>query len=110
MSNSGFDRIKESKNEKYYYLNLRKSFEKYVDVKTSYLWQKGTSSQLFSLQFYGREQVNVGAWFNCLRKGNRGVLYVFDRGVSAVDFVDIEKSKPNFQAAWDSTNSRIERK
>lgn len=101
LANPDFSKIKDNDYQKYYYDDLKTSFQKYNNEKALKLWKEGLDNNIFIPQFHGREHVNVPFWLHCLKNDVPGVRYAFDNEVFGVTFKSLPQNQTNFQRAWD---------
>ncbi len=85
MANPDFEKIKESKFEKYYY-------ESFVDTLNTYYpeqkvfdkWKQGIKQKVFYPQFHAREHYNIAKWMQLLRSGSKDDLEAFSSNMVGI--------------------------
>lgn len=98
-ANPDFDKIQESNFEKYSYLNLKQSFEKYQKGDVLSLYAKGIEEGIFIPQFHGREHLNVPLWMRALKNNIGDARLAFDYGVWG--HINTHPKNLFYQAAFD---------
>lgn len=102
VANPDFDEIKKSNFKEYKYELVTSTFEKYNKSNTlNDYWLKGNAQKIFSLQFHGREHLNVKLWMKALLSKKDEVLIAFENRSFGI-YTDTTSSKrKHFLAAFD---------
>lgn len=81
-ANPDFERIKNSKFEKYFFESIKKTFDRYPKHGNCLnLWQEGREKNIFFPQSHGREHLNVSLFMNDLQKYDSDLHFSFDHQI-----------------------------
>lgn len=84
LQNPDFEKIKESKYNKFYGVPFFKSYQQYYGEDLKKLWFKGIEENIIKPQFHAREHLNQYLWLKDLKNGNKDVITAFDHDFFAV--------------------------
>lgn len=75
VANPHFERIKKNNFQQYYYEPFTETLKRYPNHdKVLNLYKEGIQSNLFQIQFHGREHINVNRWLKNLQDNNLVLL------------------------------------
>ena len=99
VANPDFKRIKESGFRDYFYEPFTDTLKRHEGCERSFvMWETGIKSRLFVPQMHGREHLNVIAWLNALKLGEKKTLAAFEEGMWG--FVPDDYPGTDYQAAF----------
>lgn len=82
VANPDFKKIKSSNFNEYHYELFIATLEKYNDSdKVFSLYKKALDEKLISIQFHGREHLQVNNWINKLKKNEKNSLVAFNNNM-----------------------------
>ena len=82
VANPDFEKIKRDEFNTYHYEIFTETLKKYRESENAFdMWQEGIQERIFVPQLHGREHLNVLAWMNALKSGDKQTLLAFNEGV-----------------------------
>lgn len=106
VANPDFRRIKESDFTQYYFEPFTKTLEAYPHHNNVYaLYKAGIKEKLISIQFHGREHVNVRRWMCALHHGDKTALLAFKHNMFSVHTGISSSCKSEYLDAFGFENS-----
>lgn len=106
MANPDFKQIKQSSFEKYYYINLKDTYEKYNGTqKVLELTKKGIDNNMFIPQLHGREHLHPISWLKALQNKDEETLSAFHENVWGHPSTYFKNSKRNFSSTLHVINN-----
>lgn len=104
VANPDFGKIRENGFSQYCFEPFTETLERYYPGHDVFgLWREGIDKGLFIPQFHGREHLNVTAWMNALRNGDKKARAAFDEGMWGYVPERANGSPVEFQAAFQMT-------
>jgi hypothetical protein len=104
VANPDFSKIFDSGFQEYFYEPFTETLKHTQGCEQSFdLWKEGIKKKLFVPQFHGREHLNVAAWMNALRTGEKNTISAFKEGLWG--FVPTKYPEVDYQAAFLLGNS-----
>ena len=102
LANPDFEKIEKEGFSRYIVEPVSETFKRYnkSDTIENY-WKKGNSQNIFSLQFHGREHLNIQLWMNALRSGNKDAIEAFKLGAFGIYAKTGSQKRKHFLAAFD---------
>lgn len=102
MANPDFEAIRKINFERYQYENVSETFKKYNNSDTlNKYWLEGNSKNIFSLQFHGREHLNVKLWMNALKMKKPETITAFENNCFGLLTDTSSVKRKHFLAAFD---------
>lgn len=85
VANPDFDRIGAANFEKYFYEPFTETYKRYPNHdRVMDLYKVGVENGCFSIQFHGREHVNIDNWLQHLRNGDKVAIDAFSQQMFSV--------------------------
>lgn len=99
VANPDFEKIKDSDFQEYHFEPFTETLKRNKFTENSFeLWKVGIENGIFAPQLHGREHLNVTAWMNSLRAGDKHTLAAFNEGFWG--FVPRSYPREDYQAAF----------
>lgn len=100
-TNPNFEKIKQDNFENYHYELYTETLKRYPNhTKSHDLKLEGQRKNIFSMQFHGREHLNVHHWMNALKQNENETKLAFDWHVYGIS-PKKPISRVSYQAAFD---------
>lgn len=99
VANPDFEAIKANKFEQYVYEPFTVTLERYGHLGVMDMLKQGVQNGIFSVQFHGREHLNVAFWMRALQAGDTEARLAFEEGCWG--FNNRHPHQVTFQAAFD---------
>ncbi|HEX8563136.1 MAG TPA: polysaccharide (de)acetylase [Flavobacterium sp.] len=85
MANPDFEKIRAGDFREYYYEPFVKTLERYPNHdKVLEYYKEGLRTNLFQMQFHGREHVHVPHWMSALQNGHKTAREIFQYGIVSI--------------------------
>lgn len=105
MANPDFDAIRKLNFESYQFENVSNTLKNYNNSDTlNKYWLIGNSKKIFSLQFHGREHLNVKLWMNALKMKKTETITAFENNCFGLLTDTSSAKRKHFLAAFDCDN------
>lgn len=105
MANPNFKQISKSNYNQYSFELVSDTFSEYNNSDTlKKYWLEGNSKNIFSLQFHGREHLNVSLWLNALRSAKPETILAFKYNFFGLLTDTTSIRSKHFLAAFDFQN------
>lgn len=99
VGNPDFDRIKANDYSAYHWESSFETYVRYGRNGVADLLEQGIRSNLISIQFHGREHLNVPLWMRSLAAGDKQALKAFEYGLWGYN--NLNEYNIHFQSAFD---------
>ncbi len=102
VANPDFEKIKQSEFRQYYYEPFTETLKKYPNHdNVMNLYDQGIKSKLFSMQFHGREHVNISNWMKALKDPENIIIKeIFQLGMFSAHIREDSRNHHEFLDAF----------
>jgi hypothetical protein len=106
MANPDFEKIKESKFEKYYFKHFFDSYKRYVGEDLEPTWFAAMEEGFIKPQFHAREHLNTSLWMQALRNNYKEIRIAFSHEFYGLRTGTPAKYQKHYGAAYHPINEK----
>lgn len=101
VANPDYEKIRETGFNEYHYEQFTDTLQRYGRGREVFdLWKQGIDYGIFIPELHGRDHLAVQFWLNELKKGNRDLLFAFDKGFTALNIPGLAPELASFRSEF----------